>query len=176
MQVKRLSYLNVQGYFLSDLNHTSIKTTLRIIFWGILFLIILWMIYFIVVTISIPYQIEYREGAAPVMTQFFLNGENPFSLKNQPLGMNNYGFVYSLFVMPFAALFGNTLLVHRIVTLFFMIFSCLLIFHTTFKLNSDRYFAFVGAAFVLMGMAARDGLGAFPSAMGVFLFLAGILI
>ena len=176
MQVKRLSYLDVQGYFLSDLNHTSIKTALRIIFGVILVLIISWMIYFIVVTISMPYQIEYREGAAPVMTQFFLNGENPFSLRNQPLGMNNYGFIYSLFVTPFAALFGNTLLVHRIVTLFFMILSSLLIFHTTSRVNSDRFFALAGAVLVGMGLAARAGLGAYPSTMGMFLFLAGILI
>jgi hypothetical protein len=134
------------------------------------------MIYFIVVTISIPYPIEYREGAAQVMTQFFLKGENPFSSGNQPLGMNNYGFMYNLFVTPFAALFGNTLLVHRIVTFFFIGLSWLLVFQTTARVNRDRFFAFVGAALVVMGVAARDGLGAYPSAMGEFLFLAGILI
>jgi hypothetical protein len=176
MQVKRLSYSDVKGYFLSDLNHTSIKTALRIIFRVVLILIILWMIYFIVVTISIPYQIEYREGAALVMTQFFLKGENPFSLRNQPLGMNNYGFMYSLFVTPFAAIFGNTLLVHRTVTFFFILLSSLLIFHTTSRINSDRFLALAGAALVGMGLAARAGLGAYPSAMGVFLCLAGILI
>ena len=169
----RVSLLDVQEYLLSDLDHTSVKTILRIIFWGTLFLLVLWMIYFIVVTITIPYQIEYREGAAPVMTEFFLKGKNPFSLENQPLGMNNYGFVYSLFVLPIAALFGNTLLVHRIITFFFIILSCLLIFQTTSKVNSDRYLAFVGAAFIAMGLAARGGEGAFPSAMGEFLFLAG---
>ncbi len=90
--------------------------------------------------------------------------------------MNNYGFVYSLFVLPFAALFGNTLLVHRIVTFFFIILSSLLVFQTTSRVNSDRFFAVAGAAFVMMGLAARGGNGAFPSAMGEFLFLAGILI
>jgi hypothetical protein len=176
MQVKGVSLLDIQEYLLSDLDHTSLKTILRIIFWGILLLLILWIIYFIVVTISIPYQIEYREGAAPVMTEFFLKRENPFSLENQPLGMNNYGFVYSLFVWPFAALFGNTLLVYRIVTFFFIILSCLLVFQTTSRINSERYLAFMGAAFVAMGLAARGGEGAFPSAMGEFLFLAAILI
>jgi hypothetical protein len=134
------------------------------------------MVYFIVVTISMPYPIEYREGAAQVMTQFFLKGENPFSVENQPLGMNNYGIMYSLFVLPFAALFGNTLLVHRTVTFFFILLSYLLVFQTTSRLNGDHFFAFAGAALVVMGLAARAGLGAYPSAMGEFLFLAGILI
>jgi len=123
-----------------------------------------------------PYPIEYREGAAQVMTQFLLKGQNPFSLENQPLGTNNYGIVYSLSVLPFATLFGNSLLVHRIVTFIFIILSCLLIFQTISKVNSDRFFALSGAAFIMMGLVARGGVGAYPAAMGVVLFLAGILI
>jgi hypothetical protein len=176
MRVYRLSIVDVREYLLSDLDHTRIKTILRVVFWSTLFLLILWLIYFAVVTISMPYPIEYREGVAPVMTQFFLKGENPFSLENQPLGTNNYGFVYNWFVLPFAALFGNTLLVHRIVTFFFILLSCLLIFQTTSRINRDRFFALAGAVFIMMGLAARGGLGAYPTAMGVFLFLAGILI
>src|SRR6266496_3588052 len=84
---------------------------------------ILWSIYFAVVTISIPYPIELREGASQVMTRFFLSGSNPFVLQNQPLAMNNYGLGYNLVVAPFAALLGNTLLVHRSVTFGFILFS-----------------------------------------------------
>ena len=176
MRVRRSPYSDVQGYLLSDLEHQSIKRVLRIIFWGIFILLILWVIYFIIVTISMPYQVEYREGAAPVMTQYFLKGENPFSVENQPLGMNNYGFVYSLFVLPFAALFGNTLAVHRAVTFLFIILASFLIFQTTTRLNRDRYFALLAAVFVAMGLAARGGLGAYPSATGEFIFLAAVLI
>ncbi len=78
MPIKRLSLLDVREYLLSDGDNTSIKAILRIVFWVALILLILWVIYFIVVTISIPYQIEYREGAAPVMTEFFLKGRIPF--------------------------------------------------------------------------------------------------
>ena len=75
----------------------------HLLFWGA-FASSLWSIYFAVVTISIPYQIEFREGAAQVMTEFLLHGDNPFRLENQPLAMNNYGLGYNLVVVPFGAL------------------------------------------------------------------------
>ena len=176
MQVNRLSGNGVREYLLSDLAHNRIIKIWRVAIWSTLFLLTLWLIYFAIVTIRMPYPIEYREGAAPVMTQFLLKGENPFSLENQPLGTNNYGFVYNLVVLPFAALFGNTLLVHRTVTFFFILLSCLLIFQTISRVNGDRFFALAGAVLTMMGLAALGGLGAYPNAMGVFLFLAGILI
>ena len=52
---------------------------------------ILWSVYFSVVTIFIPYQIEFREGTALVLTKILMGGGNPFSFENQPLGMTNYG-------------------------------------------------------------------------------------
>ena len=57
---------------------------------------ILWSVYFAAVTISIPYPIEFREGAAQVMTQFLLNRSNPFRLESQPLAMNKFSKTGSL--------------------------------------------------------------------------------
>ena len=137
---------------------------------------ILWSVYFAVVTISIPYQIEFREGAAQVMTEFLLNRSNPFTFENQPLAMNNYGMGYNLMVLPFAWLFGNTLLVHRSVTFAFIILSALLGFLVIVKRREDSHLAAVCAAFVMLGLIARGGIGAFPSAMGTFLFLMTITV
>jgi hypothetical protein len=173
---KSLSFSDIQGYFLADLNHPMIKVVLEIVFWSCILIIIFWLVYFAIITIMMPYQIEYREGAAQVMTQILLKGENPFSSQNQPLALNNYGVAYNFIVLPLAALFGNTLLVHRIVTFLFIIFSCLLIFQTISIINRDRYFAVAGAVFIFMGLASRGGNGAFPSAMATFLFLGAILI
>ena len=173
---KGLSFSDIQGYFLTDLNHPMIKVVLEIVFWSCILAIIFWLIYFAIVTIVMPYQIEYREGAAQVMTQILLKGENPFSSENQPLAFNNYGIAYNLIVLPWAALFGNSLLVHRTVTFLFIIFSCLLIFQTISRINRDCFFAVAGAIFVFMGLASRGGNGAFPTAMATFLFLGAILI
>lgn len=137
---------------------------------------ILWAIYFARVTVSIPYQLEFREGASQVMTSLLLSGENPFVFKNQPLGLNNYGLGYSAAVLPFAALFGNTLRVHRIVTFVFIFLSALIGFWAVYKVRRNISLGLTCGAFVMIGLMGRGGIGAFPSAMGVFLFLMAVLI
>jgi hypothetical protein len=137
---------------------------------------ILWSVYFSLVTISIPYQIEFREGTAQVLTGLFLRGQNPFRFENQPLAMNNYGIGYNLVVLPFAAIFGNTLFVHRSVTFFFVILSGLAGFWVVYKKQKNISVALVCSAFILIALIGRAGIGAFPSALGTFLFLVAILI
>jgi hypothetical protein len=127
-------------------------------------------------TISIPYPIEFREGAAQVMTQYILNRTNPFTLENQPQAMNNYGLGYYLAVAPFAALFGNTLSVHRAVTFAFILFASLTGSVVIYKIRRDIAYASACAAFIMIGLTTRAGVGAFPSAMGTFLFLAALAL
>src|SRR5215211_6741226 len=135
-----------------------------------------WSVYFAVVTISIPYQIEFREGAAQVMTSFLLSRNNPFILENQPLAMNNYGLGYNLIVLPFAFLFGNTLLVHRSVTFIFVLLSALAGFTVIQRVRGEIASASACAAFIMISLMARAGIGAFPSALGTFLFMMTIVI
>ena len=141
----------------------------HLLFWGA-FASSLWSVYFAVVTISIPYQIEFREGAAQVMTEFLLHRSNPFRLENQPLAMNNYGLGYNLVVVPFAALFGNRL------SFVFIVLASLAGFSVIHKIRREIPSAFACAAFILIGLIARGGIGAFPSAMGTFLFILAILL
>ncbi len=140
------------------------------------FAAILWAVYFSLVTISMPYQIELREGATQVMTEILLKGGNPFVYDNQPLAMNNYGIGYNLAVLPFAALFGNTLIAHRVVTFLFIVLSGSLGFLAVHKKSKSTSLALACAAFIMIGLIGRGSIGAFPSAMGVFLFLFAVLI
>ncbi len=137
---------------------------------------ILWSVYFALVTISIPYQIELREGAAQVMTGFLLNRNNPFVFENQPLSMNNYGLGYYAVVAPFAAFFGNTLLVHRSVTFVFVLLASFTVFFVVHKLQGDAAPALACAAFIMIGLMSQGGIGAVPSAMGTFLFILSVSI
>jgi len=140
---------------------------------------ILWAIYFAADILVLPHQISYLEGAAPVQTWFFLRGDNPYTLENQPLGFNNYGVLYSLTVLPFACVFGNTLLVHRAVTLLFVILSSLIMFIVVKKTKGDILIAATSAVFIAITAMSRVGfgqVGAFPSATGMFFFLAAILL
>lgn len=136
---------------------------------------ILWSVYFAAVTISIPYPIEFREGAAQVMTEFLMNRSNPFRLENQPLAMNNYGLGYNLVVTPFAFLLGNTLSVHRSVTFIFILLSGLVGYIAIYRIRGDVASALACAAFILLGLIAGGGIGAFPSAMGTFLFMVAVV-
>jgi len=79
-----------------------LNTALRIITFGAALAAGAWLLYFMAVTLVMPYPIEYREGAAQVLTQLLLAGQNPFAPQNQPLGMTNYGIVFSLAVWPLA--------------------------------------------------------------------------
>jgi len=137
---------------------------------------ILWSAVFSVVTITIPYQIELREGAAPVVTRLLLSRENPYTFEHQPLAVNSYGLGYNLAVLPFAAWFGNSLAVHRSVTLAFVLLAALITAAAVFQTRRDVSAALICAAFVMIGLIGHAGIGAFSSAMGGFLFLAAALI
>lgn len=135
-----------------------------------------WVLLFGILTCLMPYPIEFREGAAPVMTQFLLRGMNPYVLGNQPLGMNHYGVLYSLLVWPLAALFGNTLLIHRIVSCLFIMLAAGLIAQTILRSGQQARVAVALATLAAIALAARGGLGAFPGSMGTFLFLAALIV
>ena len=154
------------------LNKLSLPETL--LFAGV-FMAFLWSVYFALVIILFPHQIFWNEGTAQVQTLLFLRGVNPFVLENQPFGMNNYGLGYSLAVLPFAALFGNTLLVHRFVTFAFIIFSAFAGFLTVHQAGKDKLLGLTCAAFITVGLVTGQGIGAFPSAMGTFFFLMAVL-
>jgi hypothetical protein len=137
---------------------------------------ILWSVYFSVTTIFIPHQIEFREGTALVLTKILMSGGNPFGFENQPLGMTNYGLGYNLTVLPFALLFGNTLLVHRAVTFAFILLAAMVVFLSVNKSTRQPPLALACSAFIITGLIAKGGVGAFPSAMGTFLFYLAVLV
>jgi hypothetical protein len=137
---------------------------------------ILWSIIFSVITITIPYQIELREGAAQVVTRLLLSGENPYTFEHQPLAVNIYGLGYNLSALPFAALFGNTLIVHRSITLAFIVLSAIMVFAVVYKGRKDISLALTAAAFVMIGLIGNAGIGAFSSATGAFFLLASVMV
>jgi hypothetical protein len=137
---------------------------------------ILWSIIFSTITITIPYQIEFREGAALAGVRLLLSRENPYTLEHQPMSTNVYGLGYNLSVLPFAALFGNTLLVHRAVTFSFILFSAAMIATVVYKTRRDISLLMAVPAFVMTGLIGHAGIGAFPSAAGTFLFLAAVFL
>ena len=125
--------------------------------------------------ISSPYPAEYREGSILLMTDFLIHGRNPFMLVNHPLMTNNYGFIYSLTVLPFAQLFGNTLAVHRAISILFIFASCILIVLTLLKLGTALPFAVAGGTIVMGCLLFSTTPLSRPDGLGQFFFLLAIL-
>lgn len=137
---------------------------------------LLWSFYFARITIATPYQIGFREGAPQVLTSMLIHGENPYIFENQPLAFNNYSIAYSVAVLPFAIMFGNTLHIHRWVTFIFILLSTSLGFWVVFKRGRDLSTALICSAFIIIGFLGRGGVGSAPTTMGLFLFLAAVFI
>jgi len=131
-----------------------------------------WLLYFAFTTMVMPDQMEYREGAAQVVTQLLLEGRNPFALANQPLGMTNYGILFSLAAWPFAIVLGNTLVLHRAITVVFLLLSALVVARTAFLVSKQVLLSLSVGILAAVALATRGGLGAYPSSMGAFFFLA----
>jgi len=110
------------------------------------------------------------------MTQVLITGGNPFAFENQPLAMNNYGILYELFVLPFAIVFGNTLLVHRAVSFFFILLCSAVSFLTLKKINNDVYLSGLCSILMAIVLTGRGGIGASPASVGCFFFLTAVLV
>ncbi len=125
-----------------------------------------------------PFPHEYREGAMMTTTDALVRGINPFALRNQPQYMNDYGILYSLVVFPFAKIFGATLLVHRIVTGFFILACCGLMAWVMRRLKVDILLNAVAVTFfyaVALYPSTTTPL-VNPSSLGLFIFLMALFI
>ena len=150
------------------------NTLMNIMILGLIF-IALWLLYYAWLIIANPYQAEYREGSILLMTDFFTRGVNPFLLEYQPLMNSNYGFLYNLIVLPFAIKFGNSLAIHRLISILFIIASGVLIGVTLVKNRVSLPFAFSGGILVTACLFFSITPLARPDAFGEFLFLSSIL-
>ncbi|NMC47155.1 MAG: glycosyltransferase family 39 protein [Chloroflexi bacterium] len=140
--------------------------------WAGVLLAGVWLLHYAWVLLNDPNPAEYREGANLVMTQYFLDGNNPFLLENQPLLNTNKGFLYNLAVLPLAALFGNTLFIHRLVVLIFNLLSTWLVYHTLKKSGATNPLALAGALMMLACLLFYVSPIARVDGLGNFLFLA----
>jgi len=125
-----------------------------------------------------PYPDSFREGAMMTSTGALLKGLNPYDMSLQPQFMNQYGIIYPLLVWPWAKLFGNTLLVHKIVVAFFILASCLLIF-LVLKRKNVPVLLNTWACLMLYSSWIFPGTSTpsiDPGAIGMFFFLLTVFI
>lgn len=125
---------------------------------------------------QVSYPLEYREGAMLANTQLLVEGENPYALEHRPVQVNVYGPGYHWAVLPLAAIFGNSFQVHRGVSVAFVIASCLLLGWVLRKDQVSRPLATVAGLLLFIQLGQGLSVVARPDALGLFLFLASIVV
>jgi hypothetical protein len=120
--------------------------------------------------------VGYREGADILLTDYLLHGKNPFFLQNQPLMNTNKGAFYNLVMLPFVAVFGNTLAIHRTLSIFFIVLSCALIVWSLIRFKTSLPYAIAGGTIVFAGLLFYTGPISRADGLGTFLYLAAGVI
>ena len=70
--------------------------------------------------ITFPTPLDYYEGTVPLVTGLIARGIDPYGLAQQPVYAYVYPPLYNLIVAPLTLVFGNTFLVHRLVSAAFI--------------------------------------------------------
>ena len=115
--------------------------------------------------------VGYREGANVLLTDYILHGKNPFVLMNQPLMNTNKGIFYNLLMVPFATVFGDTLALHRIISILFIILSAGVVIWCLRYFNIKETVSLTGGALVFAGLLFYVGPTARADGLGTFLYL-----
>jgi hypothetical protein len=126
--------------------------------------------------ITFPYQSEYREGSMIQTTNTLLNGENPYSIVNQPQDTNTYGIFYSIVCYPFAKMFGSNLRLHRAVSGIFILLSCFIVFLFA-RTKKQPFLPSLTVSLILYAsLLYRTTPLVRPDSLGLFLFLLSLYI
>lgn len=128
--------------------------------------------------VTFPYPVALREGAMMTSTQALVKGLNPYAMSLQPQFMNQYGIIYPLLVFPLAKCFGVSMLIHRMVTAFFILASCFIIYAVLKRMRTPLL---LNAWAVVMFYASLTYPGTStptvdPGATGTCFFLSTIFI
>ena len=155
------------------------EKVLKIFHWlliaGLIFFIP-WLLVYAGNVIVTQGPVGYREGADILLTDYILHGKNPFLLKNQPLMNTNKGAFYNLVMLPFVAVFGNTLAIHRIISIIFILLSSALVVWSLIRFKTSLPYAIAGGTIVFGCLLFYTGPISRADGLGTFLYLvAGII-
>lgn len=122
-----------------------------------------------------PYFSEFREGHTFSSTYLLEKGIRPFTLETYPEYYNSYGIVFNLVVTPFALLFGNTLILHRIINELFLVGTiAFLAIYQTPRRFTFAHLIIMLTAWWLFNYCTNNSVR--PDGLGVFLYTLCIFI
>jgi hypothetical protein len=123
-----------------------------------------------------PAPQEMREGALVWVTRLLLEGRNPYSLSELPASTEVYGILYHLVTLPFAAVFGNSFAIHRLVSGLSIFGASALLYGLLRRQAADAVPAFVGTVLFYMASLYFVGPVARPDGLGVLLSMIGVTV
>ena len=141
------------------------------------FLTIVFCLKFLIQLWQLDYPQEYREEGAVLTTGLLLKSQNPYALDLMPVHVNVYGYIYNLVTLPFAKIFTNSIILHRIISFTFMIFATLIIYLELLHLKVSRPLALIAGFFLFIQMFIYGvELLARSDSLGLSLFLLSVII
>ncbi len=99
--------------------------------------------------LSYPHLWEYREFTSLGVTDLLLRGINPYSGDYVISHNNPYGILYSLCVMPVAAVVGNDLFIHRLLSAVCLALFAVLVGYTILRTTKELWLAWVAPVFLV---------------------------
>lgn len=135
-----------------------------------------WLVLIYLRMLVSPAPQEMREGALVVTTLALLDGRNPYGLDALAEAGNLYGIVYPLTVLPFAALFGAGLAVHRAVAGLGFALAAWLLYRILRREGVERLTAGLATALVVAGWLYWVGATVRPDGIGVALMMAAYAV
>lgn len=122
-----------------------------------LFILSIWIIskflIFEILLIKYPYIWEIREYVSAGTTYLLLNGKNPFGIENMPAYNNPYGMFYSLVVLPFAKIFGNSLQIHRFITAIAILLIMIILYMAVFRITKNHILSFTAPSLFILNQS-----------------------
>jgi hypothetical protein len=145
----------------------------------ILFLVLIYVVFLLVLehvkTITFLFPNEYREGHIYSTTVLLLKGINPYSLDTYPIYCNSYGILFNLIVFPFAYLFGNSLVLHRLVNACFIFATIFIVYRDYIHQKRFRVFNFILILVLYAGLIYSSNSVVRPDGLGIFLYVLTIV-
>ena len=123
---------------------------------------------------SVP--LDLYEGQMPLITGIIADGNNPYTRPFQPQAMSVYPPLYNIVVAPLSGIFGNTLLLHRLVSAFFIAVSCVLCALAAIRNSGSSVYGIAASVCLYAALLFYSTPIASTNALGMALFLATVLI
>lgn len=128
------------------------------------------------VLVSTESPLEYRESMTVLSTGLLLQNRNPYSAAVEPNFLNPYGYLSLLVNYPLNKIFGLSYPAHRVMSLFWLMASLLLVYSVLRWAGVARTWSLLGIVFLYASLGRGLSVTARPDALGLFLFLVAVLV